>query len=54
MLIRVEINAGHGVGAPISKTIELYTALFGFTTLYNMGYRVLPNKMSHNLKCEIL
>ena len=35
-LIRIETNAGHGAGTPISKTIEQYADIFGFT-LYNMG-----------------
>lgn len=43
LLIRIETNAGHGSGTPISKTIEQYADIFGFT-LYNMGYRVLPEK----------
>jgi prolyl oligopeptidase len=35
-MIRIETNAGHGAGTPISKTIEQYADIFGFT-LYNMG-----------------
>ena len=42
-LIRIETNAGHGAGTPISKTIEQYADIYGFT-LYNMGYTELPNK----------
>lgn len=42
-LIRIETNAGHGAGTPVSKTIEQYADIFGFT-LYNMGYEELPNK----------
>ena len=42
-LIRIETDAGHGAGTPVSKTIEQYADVFGFT-LYNMGYRVLPSK----------
>ena len=42
-LIRIETNAGHGAGTPVSKTIEQYADIFGFT-LYNMGYDELPNK----------
>lgn len=42
-LIRIETNAGHGAGTPVSKTIEQYADIFGFT-LYNMGYGELPNK----------
>ncbi|MBC2838093.1 prolyl oligopeptidase family protein [Robiginitalea sp. SC105] len=43
VLIRIETNAGHGAGTPISKTIEQYADLFGFT-FYNMGYEALPNR----------
>ncbi len=42
-LIRIETNAGHGAGTPVSKTIEQYADIFGFT-LYNMGFEKLPNK----------
>ncbi|NJW53842.1 prolyl oligopeptidase family serine peptidase [Salinimicrobium oceani] len=42
VLIRIETNAGHGAGTPVSKTIEQYADIFGFT-LYNMGYTQLPN-----------
>lgn len=41
-LIRIETNAGHGAGTPISKIIEQYADIFGFT-FYNMDYKVLPN-----------
>ena len=41
-LIRIETNAGHGAGTPVSKTIEQYADIFGFT-LFNMGYDELPN-----------
>lgn len=44
VLIRIETDAGHGAGTPISKTIEQYADIFGFT-LYNMGYRELPTKI---------
>ncbi|MCF8713530.1 S9 family peptidase [Joostella atrarenae] len=43
VLIRIETNAGHGAGTPVSKTIDQYADIFGFT-LYNMGYEELPNK----------
>ncbi|MFA5298519.1 MAG: prolyl oligopeptidase family serine peptidase [Lutibacter sp.] len=43
VLIRIETNAGHGAGTPVSKTIEQYADIFGFT-LYNMGFAALPNK----------
>lgn len=39
-LIRIETNAGHGAGTPVSKTIEQYADIFGFT-LYNMGVKSL-------------
>ncbi|WP_046743400.1 prolyl oligopeptidase family serine peptidase [Kordia zhangzhouensis] len=42
-LIRIETDAGHGAGTPISKTIEQYADIYGFT-LYNMGFKELPNK----------
>ncbi|WP_445733546.1 prolyl oligopeptidase family serine peptidase [Mariniflexile sp.] len=43
-LIRIETDAGHGAGTPVSKTIEQYADIFGFT-LYNMGFKELPNKI---------
>ncbi|WP_299761620.1 prolyl oligopeptidase family serine peptidase [uncultured Dokdonia sp.] len=43
-LIRIETDAGHGAGTPVSKTIEQYADIYGFT-LYNMGYKVLPGKI---------
>ena len=42
-LIRIETNAGHGAGTPVSKTIEQYADIYGFT-LYNMGFKTLPNQ----------
>lgn len=42
-LIRIETDAGHGAGTPVSKTIEQYADIFGFT-LFNMGFDELPNK----------
>ena len=41
-LIRIETNAGHGAGTPVSKTIEQYADIYGFT-LFNMGFENLPN-----------
>ena len=41
LLIRIETNAGHGAGTPVSKTIEQYADIFGFT-LHNMGFDKLP------------
>lgn len=45
ILIRIETNAGHGSGTPITKTIDQYADIFGFT-LHNMGYKTLPKKMT--------
>jgi prolyl oligopeptidase len=42
-IIRIETNAGHGAGTPVSKTIEQYADILGFT-FYNMGYDKLPNE----------
>lgn len=43
VMIRIETKAGHGAGTPVRKIIDQYADLFGFT-LYNMGYKVLPEK----------
>ncbi|WP_054852397.1 prolyl oligopeptidase family protein [Olleya sp. ITB9] len=43
-LIRIETDAGHGAGTPVSKTIEQYADIYGFT-LYNMGFDVLPTEI---------
>lgn len=43
VLIRIETRAGHGAGTPVSKRIEQYADIFGFT-FYNMGFDELPNK----------
>ncbi|GAC27013.1 prolyl oligopeptidase family serine peptidase [Brumicola pallidula] len=40
ILIRIETDAGHGAGTPISKTIEQYADIYGFV-LYNMGVEEL-------------
>ena len=40
VLIRIETNAGHGAGTPVSKSIEQYADIFSFT-LYNMGIKDL-------------
>jgi prolyl oligopeptidase len=44
VLIRIETDAGHGAGTPVSKTIEQYADIYGFT-LYNMGFEALPSKL---------
>lgn len=49
VVIRIETDAGHGAGTPVSKTIEQYADIFGFT-LYNMGYEVLPEKITTKIK----
>ncbi|OYU79876.1 MAG: S9 family peptidase [Flavobacterium sp. BFFFF1] len=41
VLIRIETNAGHGAGKPVSKTIEEAADIQAFT-LYNMGFKSLP------------
>ena len=38
LLIRIETNAGHGAGTPISKSIEQWADIFAFT-LWNMGVK---------------
>ncbi|MFV9551777.1 prolyl oligopeptidase family serine peptidase [Algibacter sp. PT7-4] len=48
-LIRIETDAGHGAGTPVSKTIEQYADIYGFT-LYNMGFKVLPSKLNEKIK----
>ena len=40
VLIRIETNAGHGAGTPVSKIIEQWADIYGFT-LYNMGVKKL-------------
>mgnify|MGYP001560815326 CR=1 FL=1 len=49
VLIRIETDAGHGAGTPVSKTIAQYADIYGFT-LYNMGYKVLPKKINEGVK----
>ncbi|MDO1502100.1 prolyl oligopeptidase family serine peptidase [Winogradskyella maritima] len=48
-LIRIETDAGHGAGTPVSKTIEQFADIYGFT-LYNMGFDVLPSKTNEKVK----
>ncbi len=40
VLIRIETDAGHGAGTPVSKTIEQYADIFSFA-LWNMGIKEL-------------
>jgi prolyl oligopeptidase len=48
VFIRIETKAGHGSGTPVSKIIDQYSDIFGFT-FYNMGYKVLPEKINNQL-----
>lgn len=48
-LIRIETDAGHGAGTPVSKRIQQAADIFGFA-LYNMGFNELPNKQKEKLK----
>ncbi|MGB5942493.1 MAG: prolyl oligopeptidase family serine peptidase [Leeuwenhoekiella sp.] len=49
VLIRIETNAGHGAGTPVSKQIEQSADIFAFT-LYNMGFERLPNQETQKVK----
>ena len=40
LLIRIETDAGHGAGTPVSKTIEQYADIYAFT-LWNLGIKQL-------------
>lgn len=40
-LIRIETNAGHGAGTPVSKLVEQTADTYGFT-LWNFGIKELP------------
>ncbi|HEU4495778.1 MAG TPA: prolyl oligopeptidase family serine peptidase, partial [Flavobacterium sp.] len=42
VLIRIETNAGHGAGKPVSKTIQEAADVMAFA-LYNMGFSELPS-----------
>lgn len=48
-LIRIETNAGHGAGKPVSKIIEEQADIMGFT-LFNMGFEKLPNPPKEKIK----
>lgn len=41
VLIRIQVNAGHGAGKPTSMIIKEYADIFAFT-FYNMGFEELP------------
>ncbi len=49
VLIRIETKAGHGAGKPTAMIIDEYADIFSFT-LYNMGFEVLPEKVSDKVK----
>jgi prolyl oligopeptidase len=49
VLIRIETNAGHGLGKPVSKTIQEAADLQAFT-LFNMGYKEMPKMEVVKLK----
>ncbi|MGD1842985.1 MAG: prolyl oligopeptidase family protein [Thermonemataceae bacterium] len=42
VLIRIDVDAGHGAGKPISKQIAEWADIWAFT-LYNLGIEKLPN-----------
>lgn len=43
VLIRIQLNAGHGAGKPTSMQIKEFADIYAFT-LYNMGFEELPVK----------
>ena len=45
-VIRIETKAGHGAGTPVSKIIDQYADIFGFT-LFSMGIEQLPHRKLH-------
>lgn len=49
VLIRIDVNAGHGAGKSLEQRINEYADVFGFT-LYNMGFDTLPNPPKENLE----
>ncbi|MFI8377756.1 prolyl oligopeptidase family protein [Leeuwenhoekiella sp. NPDC079379] len=49
VLIRIETDAGHGAGTPVSKQIEQTADIFAFT-LYNMGFDKVPSKAQEKIK----
>lgn len=48
-LIRIETDAGHGAGTPVSKRIEQAADIFSFT-LNNMGFEELPSATKEKVK----
>lgn len=49
VLIRIDVNAGHGAGKPVSMQIQEWADIYGFT-LYEMGFQILPSKMTDKIK----
>lgn len=43
VLIRIDVNAGHGAGKSVAQTIQENTDIQSFV-LYNMGFKELPKK----------
>ncbi|MDX1270208.1 prolyl oligopeptidase family serine peptidase [Bizionia paragorgiae] len=48
-LIRIDVNAGHGAGKPVSMQIQEWADIFGFT-FFNMGYDTLPSASKETTK----
>lgn len=46
VLIRIETNAGHGAGTPVSKSIAQFADILSFT-LYNMGVKDLKSEIKN-------
>ncbi|WP_434568192.1 prolyl oligopeptidase family serine peptidase [Vibrio chagasii] len=42
VMIRIDVNAGHGAGMPLSKAIDLTADIYAFT-LFNMGVELLDS-----------
>ncbi|MFS1489402.1 prolyl oligopeptidase family serine peptidase [Vibrio splendidus] len=42
VMIRIDVNAGHGAGIPLSKAIDLTADIYAFT-LFNMGIELLDS-----------
>ncbi|MFA0350275.1 prolyl oligopeptidase family serine peptidase, partial [Vibrio sp. 10N.222.55.C6] len=42
VMIRIDVNAGHGAGMPLSKAIDLTADIYAFT-LFNMGIESLDS-----------
>lgn len=49
VLIRIDVNAGHGEGKPVSLQMQEWADIYGFT-LFNMGYKELPVEVHEKIK----